>query len=88
MLHTKTNEHTNWIIRRFFPKWIDFSLYSDSDIMKIQSIVNENPRKNLVIRQILKDSLLVNIFFAISDAFCLHFDDQITGNRRQWTELR
>lgn len=42
-----TNERTNWLIRRFIPKWSDISIYSDQEIINIQNILNHKPRKSL-----------------------------------------
>ena len=42
-----TNERTNWLIRRYIPKWADISSYSDQYIKEIQDKLNFKPRKCL-----------------------------------------
>lgn len=41
------NEHTNELIRRFFPKGTDFSLISTDEVQKVQDLLNNRPRKSL-----------------------------------------
>ena len=41
------NEHTNGLIRRFFPKKTDFSKITDEEIKKVQDLLNDRPRKSL-----------------------------------------
>jgi len=41
------NENTNGLIRDFLPKGTDFNLISDEEIMDIQTILNNRPRKAL-----------------------------------------
>ena len=41
------NEHTNGLIRWFFPKKTDFSKITDEEIMHVQNILNNRPRKVL-----------------------------------------
>ena len=41
------NENTNGLIRDFLPKKTDFNLISDEEIMQIQNILNNRPRKSL-----------------------------------------
>ena len=42
-----TNENTNGLIRDYFPKGTDLSLFSKKDIMEVQNQINERPRKTL-----------------------------------------
>ncbi len=42
-----TNEQYNWQIRKFLPKWTDFSLIPPKIIRKIQTKLNRKPRKCL-----------------------------------------
>lgn len=41
------NEHTNGLIRRFFPKGTDFNTISDEDIAKVEFILNSRGRESL-----------------------------------------
>jgi|AntAceMinimDraft_15_1070371.scaffolds.fasta_scaffold41419_1 IS30 family transposase len=41
------NENTNGLIRRFYPKGTDFSDVSDTEILRVQNLLNERPRKTL-----------------------------------------
>ena len=41
------NEHTNGLIRRFFPKKTDFGKVSDVDVQYVQNLLNDRPRKSL-----------------------------------------
>ena len=41
------NEHTNGLIRRFFPKKTDFATITDQEIQHVQNLLNERPRKSL-----------------------------------------
>ena len=41
------NEHTNGLIRRFFPKKTDFSKITDNEIKNVQDKLNDRPRKAL-----------------------------------------
>lgn len=42
-----TNEQYNWQIRKFFPKWTDFSKIAVKKIQNIQTKLNRKPRKIL-----------------------------------------
>jgi IS30 family transposase len=41
------NEHTNGLIRRFFPKKTDFGAVTDQEIKIVQDLLNDRPRKTL-----------------------------------------
>ena len=41
------NEHTNGLIRRYFPKKTDFSKITDEKIQQVQDLLNNRPRKSL-----------------------------------------
>lgn len=40
-----SNENTNGLIRRYFPKGTDFSKISDKEIMRVECLLNNRPRK-------------------------------------------
>jgi len=42
-----TVENTNGLVRQYFPKKTDFSLFSDSDISHVNDRLNNRPRKSL-----------------------------------------
>ena len=42
-----TNENTNWLLRQFFPKWMDFSNISQNQLKYYVSLINLRPRKRL-----------------------------------------
>ena len=42
-----SNEHTNGMIRKWLPKWLDFSSITDDEIMCLQTKLNKKPRKIL-----------------------------------------
>ena len=42
-----TNENTNGIIRRYYPKNTDFNTVKESEILKLQEHLNNRPRKIL-----------------------------------------
>jgi IS30 family transposase len=42
-----TNENTNGLLRQFFPKGMDFRAISDSDVDKVEGLLNNRPRKCL-----------------------------------------
>ncbi len=41
------NEHTNGLIRKFCPKKTDFADITDEDLLNIQNLLNNRPRKSL-----------------------------------------
>jgi IS30 family transposase len=41
------NEHTNGLIRRFFPKKTDFGMVTDEQVQYVQDLLNDRPRKSL-----------------------------------------
>lgn len=45
-----TNENTNGLVRDFFPKGTDFSLISEEEILQVEQLLNERPRKCLEYR--------------------------------------
>jgi IS30 family transposase len=44
------NEHTNGLLRWFFPKGTDFNLISDEEIARVEHILNTRARKSLGFR--------------------------------------
>jgi IS30 family transposase len=42
-----TNEHTNGLIRQFFPKGTDLARIPESRLLKVQDLLNNRPRKRL-----------------------------------------
>jgi len=42
-----TNENTNGLLRQFFPKQTDFSQVSDSELDRVEKLMNNRPRKCL-----------------------------------------
>lgn len=42
-----SNEHTNWMIRKWIPKWTDFSSMTDEEVTQLQTKINKKPRKIL-----------------------------------------
>jgi IS30 family transposase len=41
------NEHTNGLIRKFFPKKTDFGSVTDEEVQYVQDLLNNRPRKSL-----------------------------------------
>ena len=42
-----TNEHTNGLLRQFFPKGTDFARISHRQVARVEKLLNERPRKRL-----------------------------------------
>ena len=42
-----TNENTNGLLRQFFPKGIDFRTVTKKEILHVQDLMNDRPRKAL-----------------------------------------
>jgi IS30 family transposase len=42
-----TNENTNGLIRQYFGKGTDFNLVSETEIARVESLLNNRPRKTL-----------------------------------------
>jgi len=68
------NENTNGLIRKFYPKGTDFSEVSDADILRVQNLINERPRKSLnyktpkevLFKDLLSKNSYSNILKAVS----------------------
>ena len=58
-----TNENTNGLLRQFFPKGTDFSRISHHEVARVETLLNERPRKRLGYRTPAKS--LKNDFVAI-----------------------
>ena len=59
-----TNENTNGLIRRYFPKKTDFSNVTEKELKKVQNALNNRPRKVLGYRtpnEIMKMEILKNL---------------------------
>jgi len=71
-----TNENTNGLIRKFYPKGTDFSQVTDEDILRVQNLINERPRKSLnyqtpkevIYKELLLNNNYSNIQKAIAEA--------------------
>ena len=59
-----TNENTNGLIRRYFPKKTDFNNVTEKELKKVQNALNNRPRKVLGYRtpnEIMKMEILKNL---------------------------
>jgi transposase, IS30 family len=41
------NEHTNGLIRQFFPKWTNFRIIKPEQVTRVMDLINDRPRKSL-----------------------------------------
>jgi IS30 family transposase len=58
-----TNEHTNGLLRQFFPKGTDFARISHRQVARVEKLLNERPRKRLGYRtpqEVLANKLRCN----------------------------
>ena len=60
------NEHTNGLIREFYPKSTNFKIVKEEDFQKAVNLINHRPRKSLDYRTPYE------VFFASSDTVALH----------------
>jgi IS30 family transposase len=60
------NEHTNGLIREFYPKSTNFKIVKEENFQKVVDLINHRPRKSL-------DYLTpYEVFFASSDTVAFH----------------
>jgi IS30 family transposase len=66
------NENTNGLIRKFYPKGTDFSQVTDEEILRVQNLINDRPRKSLNYKTpkevLYKELLLKNTYSNIMKA--------------------
>ena len=43
----RLNEHTNGLIRQFYPKFTNFKIVEEEDFQKIVNLINHRPRESL-----------------------------------------
>lgn len=60
------NEHTNGLIREFYPKSTNFKIVKEEDFQKVVNLINHRPRKSLDYRTPHE------VFFASSDVVAFH----------------
>ena len=60
------NEHTNGLIREFYPKSTNFKIVKEEDFQKVVNLINHRPRKSLDYRTPYE------VFFASSETVALH----------------
>jgi IS30 family transposase len=41
------NEHTNGLVRQYFPKGLDFATITNADVRRVEDLLNDRPRKIL-----------------------------------------
>jgi transposase, IS30 family len=41
------NEHTNGLVRQYFPKGLDFAILTNADVRRVEDLLNNRPRKRL-----------------------------------------
>ena len=62
----RLNEHTNGLIREFYPKSTNFKIVKEENFQKVVTLINHRPRKSL-------DYLTrCEVFFASSDTVAFH----------------
>ena len=44
------NEHTNGLVRQYFPKSTDFTMISDDEVLRVEELLNNRPRAVLAFR--------------------------------------
>ena len=54
-----SNENTNRLLRQYFPKGTDLSVYSQTYLNKVACQLNERPRETLTFETPLRDLTLV-----------------------------
>ena len=60
------NEHTNGLIREFYPKRTNFKIVKEEDFQKVVNLINHRPRKSLDYRTPYE------VFFASSETVAFH----------------
>jgi IS30 family transposase len=60
------NEHTNGLIRQFYPKSTNFKIVKEEDFQKIVNLINHRPKKSLDYRTPHE------VFFGASEHVALH----------------
>jgi IS30 family transposase len=60
------NEHTNGLIREFYPKSTNFKIVKEEDFQKVVNLINHRPRKSLDYRTPYE------VFFASSETVAFH----------------
>ena len=60
------NEHTNGLIREFYPKNTDFKMVKEEDFQKVVNLINHRPRKSLDYQTPYE------VFFTQSEYVALH----------------
>ena len=41
------NENTNGLVRQYFPKGLDFATITHEDVLRVENLLNNRPRKTL-----------------------------------------